>query len=478
MDFNSLSFLFFISCASVIFFAVPKKFQWLVLLLSSTYFYLSWRTPHAWVLLFITLVTYLVGLGIDKSVHQKKYVLILGLILNFGALFIFKYLDFFNGSVNYLLGLLDINQQLPLYNLKLPLGISFYIFLAVGYLIDVFRGTVKAEKHLGIFATFMSFFPKLVAGPIERSSHVLPQLHTPSTKNNDNIVSGIQLFTFGLFKKVVVADNLALVVDRVFLALPEHKGLSLILTIIFFSWQIYADFSGYTDMARGAARLFGINLLENFKNPYTATSVSDFWRRWHISLSSWLRDYLYIPLGGSREGRFRTYFNFLIVFTLCGVWHGAAWTFVLWGLFHGIVLAIEKAVASLNKGKIIIPKVAGIIYTYGMVCLSWVLFRAATLSDAQYIFRNSAIGVKNFIDPSYIAATFSKVFDTNTLEMLIALFALFSIVVIEYVSSKISIAKLIHKQHILLRFALYITVVVLIVGLRNADLTEFIYVQF
>jgi alginate O-acetyltransferase complex protein AlgI len=478
MEFNSLSFLFFFALVFLVYWRVPQKLQWLWLLITSYFFYSSWRPAYAGVIFLTTLITYLASLGMEKIPQRKKLILVMAVLADLGILFVFKYLNFFNLSINQVFSSFAIGVQLPVFEWLLPLGISFYTFQTVGYLVDVYRGHLKAEKNLGVMALFVLFFPKLIAGPIERGKHLLTQLRQGHSFEYQRTVSGMKLFAFGLFKKVVVADNLAIIVNRVFEALPEYKGLSLILTMILYSWQIYADFSGYTDMARGVARMLGYDLLENFNTPYLATSIGDFWRRWHMSLSSWLKDYLYIPLGGNRKGLIRTCINYLIVFTVCGIWHGAAWNFIIWGVFHGLFVAGEKVASSLTKGKFLVPRFISIIYTYTVVCVSWVFFRATTLGDAFYILRNSVVGVKNFVLPNYIWATISKLFVTNRLEMAIGLFCLGAIVTLELVSAYRPIGKLISNQKPVVRFSLYTAVVVLIVLFRNVGVTEFIYVQF
>lgn len=478
MEFNSLAFLFFLGFVFLTYWLVPKKYQWVWLLLLSYYFYLSWRPAYGWIILLTTIVTYIAALGMEKFSSQKKKVLLLSLVIDVGILFVFKYLNFFDLTVTALFSFFRTDVLLPQFKLLLPLGISFYIFQSLAYLVDVYKSKIPAEKHLGIFALFVLFFPKIVAGPIERGGDLLPQLHKEHRFDVSQTVSGLQLFTLGLFKKVVIADNLALVVNHVFIALPNYKGLSLILAIIFFSWQIYADFSGYTDMARGVARILGFQLTENFRRPYASTSVGEFWRRWHISLSTWIKDYLYIPLGGNRKGLLRGCLNILIAFTICGIWHGAAWNFVLWGVFHGVFISLERIGGLFLKGKVKIPKPIGLFYTYTVLCVSWVFFRAQNFHDIIYILRNSISGVKSFVLPQYIFATLSQMFTTNKLEMGIAFFCLILIVTMEIAPSKAAIAQFINKQPSLLRFSIYTVVLLMIVLLRNVQITQFIYVQF
>lgn len=410
----------------------------------------------------------------DSKKYKKQW-LAFSLIGNLGVLFFFKYFNFFALSTDQILQTFHIQYSLPQFKLLLPIGISFYTFQTIGYLMDVFRGKIKPEKHLGYFALFVSFFPTLASGPIQRAEELIPQLKKAHTFQYGQVVYGLKLFTFGLFKKMVIADNIAVIVDHTFDKLPEFKGFSLILTMVLFSWQIYMDFSGYTDMARGIAKILGIHVVENFTAPYLATSVQNFWQRWHMSLSRWFRDYLYIPLGGNRVNIWRTCGNILIVFTLCGLWHGAALPFVIWGFFHGSIVALERITGKRNTFQL--PTLIKIFYTYILVCISWVFFRSETISDALYILRFSLVGIKNFMNPTYIWASISQLFSTNTVEMIITLGVLITAIVMEFVS-KHTLSKIIQKQPTIIRYMLYILVILCIVQLRNANIKQFIYVRF
>ncbi|MCD8506716.1 MBOAT family protein [Candidatus Woesebacteria bacterium] len=479
MLFNSFHFYVFIVLVLGLYWSIPKKWQWVLLLASSYFFYMSWEPRYAVLIFLTTLVSYLCALAIDRYRQQRTLFLALGAAVNLGVLFVFKYFNFFFNSLQNFTQYFEIGMPVPTLSLLLPVGISFYTFQTVSYVVDVYRGTQKPEKHFGYFALFVSFFPQLVAGPIERAENLLPQLKAPHWFDREQVVSGIKLFALGLFKKVVIADNLAVVVDTVFTSLPEYKGLSLILAILLFSWQIYCDFSGYTDMARGVARILGVNLVENFNHPYTATSITDFWRRWHMSLSRWFRDYLYIPLGGNRQGLSRTALNLFIVFALCGLWHGAAWTFVLWGALHGVVMAIERIGMHVWSRKFQIPAVVSMAYTYGVVLASWVLFRAQNLADAAYIYRYALSGAKNFWRPDYIWATLNQVFGTNQLEMAIVLACLAMISAWEFGALDFGIRRWprVWGQPVV-RWTFYSVAVVLIFLLGQTEIQEFIYFQF
>ena len=478
MVFSSLSFAVFFSILFVLYWRIPKKYQWLLLLVASYYFYFSWKPIYGVLVIFTTIIAYFAAIQIEKYPQSKRNILLIASGLVLGQLFVFKYFSLFSLTTDSLLSIFNISLRLPQFQLLLPLGISFFTFQTLGYVIDVYRRKSKAEYNFGIMALYVSFFPSIASGPIERGWHLLPQLHARHTFSHSQTVSGLKLFTWGLFKKLVVADNLGIIVNRVFDDLPNYKGLSLMLTMLFFSVQIFADFAGYTDMARGVARMLGFSLFENFKTPYLATSVRDFWRRWHISLSAWLKDYVYIPLGGNRKGEIRTYINTLIVFILCGIWHGAAWTYVFWGLGHGVVLSIERILSNTIGKKITLPHGISTIYTFITVTLLWVFFRAKDFNDAFYIVRYALTGMKNFASVQYWSATLSQLFKTNVVEMFIALFCVSVIFVTEFIASKHSISQLISKQNQFVRFVIYSSLLLVIILLRNTEAFEFIYVQF
>jgi alginate O-acetyltransferase complex protein AlgI len=478
MSFSSLAFFGFFSVLFLLYFKLAKKHQWLLLLAASAYFYLSWVPAYGLLMLFTTTIAYFTAQKMEAWPGRRKLLLSLCLIALFGVLFLFKYFNFFSLTLTDIFALFDMKVTLPSFKLLTPLGLSFYTFQTAGYLIDVYRRKIKAEKNFGILALFVSFFPLVSAGPIERAPHLLPQLRKQHEFEYERVVSGLQLLFLGLFKKVIIADNIGLVVNHVFDSLPEYRGLSLVLTIFLFSWQIYCDFSGYTDMARGIARMLGFDILENFKTPYFATSIGDFWRRWHISLSTWFKDYLYIPLGGNRHGLVRTCLNTFIVFTLCGLWHGASWNFVLWGLFHGFFLSLQRVFAHFNKDRIKFPKLLSMAVTYGLICISWVFFRAKDLNDSIYILRNSLVGIRNFISPSYIWSSISQMFTTNLVEIAIVAFCLLTIITLELLSLHKSSSQILAKQPTLIRWSFYTSAVALLFLLRNANITTFIYIQF
>lgn len=335
MLFNSIDFLIFLPIVVLIYFLIPDKIKSLWLLIASYYFYMCWNAKYALLLLFSTVITYASGLLIErfkrKYVRYKKYILIFSLAANLALLFYFKYINFAFDILRSVFEGMHIQLNVPKFDIVLPVGISFYIFQALGYTIDVYRDEIYAEKNFLKYALFVSFFPQLVAGPIERSKNLLCQLATPKKFKFEEAREGLLLMLWGFFLKIVLADRIAIFVDTVYGDYTTYAGYYLILATVLFAFQIYCDFAGYSTIAIGVAKILGITLMENFKSPYLSTSVAEFWRNWHISLTSWFKDYLYIPLGGSRKGKFRKYLNKMIVFLLSGLWHGASMSFVVWG---------------------------------------------------------------------------------------------------------------------------------------------------
>ncbi len=340
MLFNTLNYLCFFPIVVLVYFLLATKLRWIWLLFASYFFYMCWKPEYALLIFTSTLVTWVSSLLIHKyeSLGKKKFFLVSSLLINLGILFFFKYYGFFQLNTNGLLSYLNININLPNFDILLPVGISFYTFQALGYTIDVYQKKIKPELNLGKYALFVSFFPQLVAGPIERSTHLLPQFSQKFTFDYDRIKDGLIIIIWGLVKKVVIADRLAMFVNPVYDNPTAYSGLNLILATVFFAFQIYADFSSYSDIAVGSAKVMGFDLMENFRRPYLAKTIGEFWRRWHISLSTWFRDYLYLPLGGSRVSKLCYFRNILIIFVVSGIWHGASWNFLVWGALHGFYM--------------------------------------------------------------------------------------------------------------------------------------------
>lgn len=392
MLFNSIAFLLFFPIVCVIYFSIPPQMiraRNLLLLIASYYFYMNWQPAYALLLLTSTFVTYIAALGIGcfEDRRKKKICLVSSLVLNLAILFLFKYYNFLSSNISMGLEACGLKIDIPEFGLILPVGISFYTFQALGYSIDVYRGTTKVERDFATYALFVSFFPQLVAGPIERSNNLLPQFKQQHRFDYEAVLSGVKLMVWGYFMKLALADRCGIYVDAIFNNVDKHNGGSYLVASLLFPFQIYGDFAGYSLIAIGVARVMGFRLMENFRRPYFATSVGEFWHRWHISLSTWFKDYVYIPLGGNRVGRLRNYFNLLVTFVISGIWHGANWTFFLWGTLHGILLCIEKALG-IGKQKFTgINKFFHWAVTFVLVCLAWILFRANSLSDAMMVIK-------------------------------------------------------------------------------------------
>lgn len=398
MLFNSTQFLLFLPLALLGYFLMPYRLRWIFVLLCSYYFYMCWRIEYVLLIMFSTLFDYVVvramGAATDPKVRRRYLWASLG--MNLGVLFFFKYFDFLMGSGNAVSGWLGGGAPFPILKILLPVGISFYTFQSMAYAIDVYKGDKEPERHLGFFALFVCYWPQLVAGPIERSGKMLPKLKADFAFDYDRTLIGLNRIALGFFKKVVVADRLAVYVNEVYGHPQDFGTIAIAIAVVFFAFQIYCDFSGYTDIAIGCARIMGVQLTENFNRPYLATSITEFWRRWHISLSSWFRDYVYIPLGGSRVVKWRMYYNLFLTFLVSGLWHGANWTFVIWGAFHGAFLVWERlteAGRTKLKTQTILAKIPrlvnawSLLVTFGLVLIGWVFFRAKNLGEAMTVLK-------------------------------------------------------------------------------------------
>jgi alginate O-acetyltransferase complex protein AlgI len=357
----------------------------LPLLLAASYFFYACFNPlYPILILYSSLVDYAVVTAMEKWGRSRIWLLI-SIVNNLGLLSFFKYGAFITDNINALLSWLGIPYIVPQPGILLPVGLSFYTFQSMTYTIEYYRGNIEREKNFLMYAAFVSFFPRLVAGPIERAKNLLPQLRrTPEVAPRD-IADGFSLFVAGLFKKVALADYLALYVDKVYGAPEQYQSPALILATFLFCWQVYFDFSGYTDMARGLARMMGVRLMLNFNNPYLATGLGEFWQRWHISLSSWFKDYVYIPLGGNRKGRFNTYRNMFLTMVISGLWHGAAWTFVLWGVVHALGRCVTRELETTSFYQQKVPRIVKQLLVFGFVTFAWIFFRAESITDAWLI---------------------------------------------------------------------------------------------
>ena len=395
MLFNSLDFLLFFPTVCILFFFLPQKYRWFLLLAASCYFYMYFIPIYILILAGTIIIDYFAGILIEKNQGKKrKLYLILSLFANISVLAVFKYYNFFIENIEVLISTFGSKSNLLYLSILLPVGLSFHTFQAMSYTIEVYRGNQKAEKHFGIYALYVMFFPQLVAGPIERPQNVLHQFHEKKYFLYDNFTKGIKLVIWGFFMKVVVADRLSLYVNAAYNNIDNHNGSTLLLATVFFSFQIYCDFAGYSLIAIGTAKIMGFDLMTNFNRPYFSRSISEFWKRWHISLSTWFRDYLYLPLGGNKVSKNRWYFNLFFVFLVSGIWHGAKWTFFIWGALNGgyLVIAILTQkfrknfndFIGLSKNKTFFTLIQ-ILTTFFLSSFAWIFFRANNVKDAFLI---------------------------------------------------------------------------------------------
>jgi alginate O-acetyltransferase complex protein AlgI len=398
MLFNSAEFLLFLPLVLIGYFLLPYRLRWAFVLLCSYYFYMCWRVEYVLLIMFSTGFDYVVvrALGESNDERRRKILVWTSLGMNLSVLVFFKYFDFLMNSGNTVINVAGGGKPLPILHLLLPVGISFYTFQSMAYAIDVYQRKISPERHLGYFALFVCYWPQLVAGPIERAGQMLPKLKANNAFDYDRTIQGLNRIAFGFFKKVVVADRLAVYVNEVYGHPQDFGTIAIAIAAVFFAFQIYCDFSGYTDIAIGCARIMGVNLVENFDRPYLSRSITDFWRRWHKSLSGWFRDYVYIPLGGSRVVKWRMYYNLFLTFLVSGLWHGANWTFVIWGAFHGILLVWERLTENgrkkLKESTIFakIPRIYGIstmLLTFSIVVVGWIFFRSRDISQAFLVLK-------------------------------------------------------------------------------------------
>ena len=491
MLFNSTEFMIFFPITLILYWIFPKKYRYICLFIASYTFYMFWNPKYAMLMGTSTVVTFLSGVLIEK-LKYKRTVVAFSFIINLAILIFFKYFDFLLQNINIVLSALNIQLINKPFDVILPVGISFYTFQALSYTIDVYRGEIKSEKNIIKYALFVSFFPQLVAGPIERSNNLLIQIENlEKVKRFDyeRITEGLTLMLFGYFQKMVIADRAAILVDTVFNGYYEYNSMALILAAIFFAIQIYCDFGSYSLIAIGTAKVMGINLMENFNTPYFARSVKEFWGRWHISLSTWFRDYLYIPLGGNRCSNIRKSFNILVTFLVSGLWHGANFTFIAWGAIHGIFHIIEEQLKPikekyLNKFKIKTNAFSfaliEIIITFIIVDLAWIFFRAETIHDAiHYIQRIfTRIDLWTLFDGT-LCKLGLNIFEMNIL--IIALFILIAFDLVKYIRKE-SIFEFLNKQNLYFRWfvMLFLIFYIIVYGKYGAgfDPKQFIYFQF
>ncbi len=484
MQFNSVHFLFFFVLVIVIYFSISHRFRWILLLTASYYFYLSAKPKFIVFLLLSTLITYFVGIEMGKkaSKSERRKFLLLGLVFNVGLLFALKYFNFFGDSLTHLFARVQIGYKIPALHILLPIGISFYLFKSLSYCIDVYRGNQPPEKHLGHFALYVAFFPQLLAGPIERATRFLPQVNEKFGFDYSRVAKGLRRMLWGFFQKMVIADNLAPLVDAVYNHPTDHQGVSLVLATLFFSFQIYCDFCGYSDIAIGAAQVLGYKTMENFNRPYLSGSVPEFWRRWHISLSTWFRDYLYIPLGGNRVSIPRWYFNLFIVMLICGLWHGANWTFLVWGGLHGCYLVLSVFTQKMRKtvcqaiGLDRVPRLhqsLKVLVTFALISFAWIFFRANNVSDAFYIISHLLTGWE-----SAEAWQVTPFLGSLRFELVVAILSVSLLILVEFIERHGSIAEKLSGRPVWVRWSIYYCTALIILLFGNFGSKQFIYFQF
>lgn len=495
MLFNSLHFLVFFIVVVFSYLIIPRKWRPGWLLAASYYFYMSWNPRYAVLMAFSTVSTFATGLLLEKAnrteeetkrIRNKKVCVAFSFLINLGILFFFKYFDFALENLNRILAVFHVSALQKPFDVLLPVGISFYTFQALGYTVDIYRGKLKAERSLVRYALFVSFFPQLVAGPIERSENLLIQIRSLETWNlwkMDRIRDGLLLMLWGFFQKLMIADRAAIAVNAVYNQYRAFGGGEIILATVLFAFQIYCDFDGYTNIARGVAKVCGFELMENFKQPYFARNIGDFWRRWHVSLSSWFRDYLYIPLGGNQVSPVRNWANLMITFLVSGAWHGASWHFILWGGLHGFYQIVGKWKNSLliklkkfsgNEKEFRLPVLLQRIVTFCLADFAWMIFRANSLSDVvgmlKMILTNPRV-------KDLAAMNLSKI-EWSLLG--ISMGVLFLVDLLR--SKDISVNRLVVNRHVLIRILLYTLGIgsILIFGVYGIayDASQFLYFQF
>jgi len=484
--FNSLKFLIFFPIVTFVYFLIPQKIKYLWLLVASYYFYMCWNPEYAILIAISTIITYLSGIFISKNITAsgKKWLVAGSFIINLAILFFFKYFYFSVDNINAIRALLELPKITPKIDVILPVGISFYTFQALSYTVDVYRGDIKPETNIFRYALFVSFFPQLVAGPIERSKNLLKQVNEKHYFDYERVRSGLLLMLWGFFLKLVIADRAAILVNAVYNDIYRFDGGKIALATVLFAVQIYCDFASYSTIARGAARVMGFELMQNFNRPYFSTSIADFWRNWHISLSSWFKDYLYIPLGGNRKGQIRKYFNLMVVFLVSGLWHGASWHFVVWGAIHGafqiIGDATKKMRLSIRKALKLkenpLHKAFQILFVFAEVCFAWIFFRSNTMAEANFAVRAIFTNIKTGSLKDFLGLGLDLV---NIYTLVGAILVLF---LVSIWSSKKQVIEQIESKNLFIRWPIYLVLLfaVLIFGIYGPEFSasQFIYFQF
>lgn len=512
MLFNSAAFLIFFPVVTTTYFLLPHRFRWVLLLAASCYFYMAFIPSYILILAVTITVDYFAGLGLEKFEGQKKrWVLIASIITNIGMLAFFKYFNFANENLAALADFIGWNYPIHTLSIILPIGLSFHTFQSLSYTIEVYRGRQKAERHFGYLALYVLYYPQLVAGPIERPQNILHQLREEHPFEYTRVTDGLKWMAWGMFKKVVVADRMVQFVNPVYADPTSFGGPALTLATLAFAIQIYCDFSGYSDIALGSAQVMGVRLMKNFDHPYFARSISDFWRRWHISLSTWFRDYVYIPLGGNRVSQPRWAFNLLLTFLISGLWHGANWTYIIWGALHGAYFVLSALLEPLSQRLSALTRLdklprlqaaLAMLTTFALVTFAWIFFRAATVQDALYIARHlvsgwpaylaqsgnvlmegvqntSQLGFYSFVDAFF--TLLQPMTDESRVIIALTILALIILLVVEILQYRGNLLEQLSQKPVYVRRVVYASLLaaILILGTAYASVQQaFIYFQF
>jgi len=466
MQFTSMPFFVFLFLVVLVYYALPHRYRNYLLLTASYYFYFSIQPEYLVLLIGSTLANYFLGRGLEIYRNRRKMLLSAGLLINLGILFFFKYFNFFGEQVNAVFSSISLNLSVPQHSLILPVGISFYTFMALGYILDVYWGDIKSQRNIFTFSVYLAFFPQILCGPIGRAKNLFKQFTDEHPLQYDNFANGFRLILWGLFKKMVVADNIAVYVDAVFNNIPMHSSPTIIVATLLFPMQLYADFSGYTDIARGVARLFGYDLMVNFRTPYVnSTSVTEYWKRNHISLTSWFRDYVFYPFLGTSSSKFKLYLGILIMFVASGIWHGAGGMFIVWGGLQAFFLICEDITGYAHKPKGPILKVLTRISTYLVISGTLIFFRVSSSEQVREYFE--------------LLSNFNGHLFTGTIGAFSSiLFGVLLLLLAELVLGKKQFDEWIATQKTLTRWSIYEIAAILILIIGNINGTSFIYFQF
>jgi len=482
MTFASFSFAVFFPVVAAFYYLCPPRFRWALLLIASCYFYMVFMPQYILILFALILIDFFAAIQMERVPENRRRVfLIVSIVANLSMLFFFKYFNFFNENISSLAHAFGLQYSPLTVTLLLPLGLSFHVFQSISYVIEVYRRRFKAERHLSTYALYVMFFPQLVAGPIERPQHLLPQLSAQIKWDRSKVISGARLMAWGYFKKLVIADRLGMSVDYIYSHIHHVPGPSILFAMLFFSFQLYTDFSGYTDIARGCARILGIEIVSNFAQPYFSSSIAEFWRRWHMSLSSWFRDYLFTPLGLTwvrSFPRLGTYAAVFITFTLMGLWHGANWTFIVMGMLFGLYIIVGRLTQPLKK-YVPLPRPLQILVTFALTSFTWTFFRAPDMSTAFIFIRQLFVGWNVSVPALFANLQYpSDSLGISRSDLLIAIASILVLLAVEYLQSKEALSPRFERQPLYVRSAAYAGLALSLFLFAVVATKSFIYFQF